>query len=153
MGWNCRGVDEKGEGMTAQKTGKDGGSEEVWCLRAPHPHPPARQLSPGSCVQAGETLLARGGGEGERLGMGLAWGGHKWKLLNSGLHRPLSPRQRIFQKTPNSRGRPVRVSPALRICEGRARTACSLCNEASPQFLSGNAETEGLRAKAWVGEN
>lgn len=58
--------------MTAQKTGKGGGSEEVWCLRAP-PRPPTRQLSPGSCVQAGETLLARGGGEGERLGKGLAW--------------------------------------------------------------------------------
>ena len=76
-------------------------------------------------------------GKGRGLTTGLVWGGPVNKeLLRLGLLRPLCPGQGIPQRTPESRGKPVQSSLALRFVKDVKKTtrALSLCSEASHGF-------------------
>lgn len=112
---------------------------------------PTGQISPRSCPQAGSPQLSRGEGRRtEVLTTGLVWGGPVKKgLLRLGIPRSLYPGQEILWKPPDSRGKPVQVSLAMRICEGCAENhSLSLSAIRLPIVFSENARGQ-LRAWAW----
>ena len=86
---------------------------------------------------------------------GLVWGGPVNKeLLRLGLLRPLCPGQGIPQRTPESRGKPVQSSLALRFVKDVKKTTrtLSLCSEASHGFaltmLDAGGWGEGAEGRA-----